>query len=294
MILVTGASGQLGGQTVEFLLDRVPATEVAVLARDPAAVAGLADRGVDVRQGDYADPASLERAFAGVDKLLLVSTTAFSDAVSHHRNVIAAAVDAGVRHLHYTSIQRGADSTFAISQVTDWDRATEAALAASGLAVTLLRNPLYLDVLPAIFGADVGDGPLRLPAGTGAAALATRSDLAEATAAVLAGSGHEGRTYTLTATEAMTMAEIAAVIGAATGTEIAYEDHGVDAFVAARVATGMPEPAARFLAEWVVAFGVGEFAAVTADLPRLLGRDPVSPREFLQQCYRPLSADRAS
>jgi NAD(P)H dehydrogenase (quinone) len=105
-ILVTGASGGLGRQVMEFLLDRVPAGLVAALTRNPGSLADLAGRGVSVRVGDYFDPASLEQAFQGVQKLLLVSAMAFTDAKTAHRNVISAAKIAGVRHVHYTAIQR--------------------------------------------------------------------------------------------------------------------------------------------------------------------------------------------
>jgi NAD(P)H dehydrogenase (quinone) len=110
-ILVTGATGGLGNQVVEFLLRRVPGGNIVALARDPATLHAFAEKGVQVRAGDYLDPASLERAFSGVDKLLLVSARAFTDAVTQHSNVIGAAKRVGVRHLHYISLQHVEGST---------------------------------------------------------------------------------------------------------------------------------------------------------------------------------------
>lgn len=281
MILVTGATGHLGRQTVEFLLGRVPAKEVAVLVRDPAAVDQLAAQGVDVRVGDYRDQASLEKAFAGIDKLLLISAPAFSDVVTQHLNVVKAAMNAGVRHVHYTSTQRRAGSPARISQVTQWDERTQAALGESGLAVTLLRYPLYLDALPAMLGADVLASGVRLPAGQAAAALVSRRDLAEANAVVLAGTGHEGRTYDLGGSEAVTMADVAAILTAASGTAVGYEDVSAKDYVAERASEGLPEPVAAFLAEWFTSMAAGDFAAVTGDLERLTGHKPQTVSEFL-------------
>jgi NAD(P)H dehydrogenase (quinone) len=104
--LVTGATGELGSQVVEFLLQRIPANNIVALARDPKKLQILEEKGVEIREGDYFDPRSLEEAFRGVEKLLLVSARAFTDAVTQHSNVIEAAKRTGVRHVIYTAIQR--------------------------------------------------------------------------------------------------------------------------------------------------------------------------------------------
>ncbi|WNV85346.1 NmrA family NAD(P)-binding protein [Umezawaea sp. Da 62-37] len=278
---MTGATGQLGGATVEFLLDRVPAKEVAVLVRDPAPASHLAARGVDVRVGDYHDRPSLEKAFAGVDKLLLISAPPFGDVITQHLNAVAAAVRAGVRHVHYTATRRRADSPARISQVTEWDERTVAALRESGSAVTVLRYPLFLDALPSMLGSGALTTGLRVPAGQSEAALATRRDLAEANAAVLAGTGHEGRSYDLGGSEAVTMAEVAAIVTAASGGEVGYQDVSVREYVAERTGEGLPEPVAQFLAEWFTSLAAGDFAGTSGDLERLIGRKPQTVPEFL-------------
>jgi NAD(P)H dehydrogenase (quinone) len=286
-ILVTGATGALGRQTVEQLLERVPAHTVAALARNPQAIADLAGRGVDVRQGDYDDPKSLQRAFSGIDKLLLISTTVNPDGLQQHQNVIDAAVKTGVGHIYFTGVQRAANTAFDLAGVTGWIAATERALAESGLDVTLLQNALYLDALPLMFGADVVSRGLRVPAGDRAAAVVARRDLAEGNAAVLAGDGHAGKTYTFGSSEAVTMAEIATAISDATGQLVAYQDVPAEQYVTATVAAGLPEPVAQFLVGWFQAIAAGEFAEVSKDLENLIGHRPTTAADFFAEIYKP-------
>ncbi len=225
---------------VEFLSHRVSAHEIVALTRDPKKLQPLVEKGIEVRQGDYLDPRSLEEVFTGVEILLLVSALAFTDAVTQHANVIKAARWAGVRHVIYTAIQRVEGSGFEIPQVAEWDRKTEALLKASGLEWTVLRNPMYVDMLPLGFGKDITDVGIRVPAGNALAALASRRDLAEGAAAVLSGEGHEGKIYTLGSSEAVSMSGIAAAISDASGRKIDYHDTPVAEFVSARVKEDFP------------------------------------------------------
>ncbi|MFE4829214.1 SDR family oxidoreductase [Streptomyces sp. NPDC056672] len=282
LIMVTGASGALGRQVVEFLLKRVPAARVAALARRPEELTDFTERGVSVRRGDYEDPDGLEPALDGVEKLLLISARSFTDAKRAHRNVIHAAKAAGVRHVHYTAIQRRAGSTFVIPQATEWDAYTENELAASGLDVTVLRNSQYLESFDMLVGELAPDRFIRVPAGHTPAALATRSDIAEATAAVLATDGHAERDYTLAGSHAFTLDEVAAILGEVTGVPVTYQDTPVEEYIAARVRAGMPEPWARFTGAWFQAIAAGEFTP-TDDIERLIGRPTTSLRAFLTQ-----------
>jgi NAD(P)H dehydrogenase (quinone) len=282
--LVTGATGGLGGQVVECLLQRVPSNEIVALARGPEKLQAFAEKDVEVRAGNYLDRDSLERAFAGVDKLLLVSARAFTDVTAQHKNVIEAAKQAGVRHLHYISLQRPEGSTVEIPGVTQWEQETEALLEASGIDVTILRNTMYFDTLP--FGNNVLDTGIRVPAGLGRAALASRRDLAEGAAVILSSDGHEGKIYTLGGSETVGMADIALALSRATGRKIYYRDVPAAEFIEARVREGLPDPVATFLASWFQAIAAGEFAEVTGDLERLIGRKPQSALEFFSAVYR--------
>lgn len=281
-VLVTGATGELGRQVIEFLLEWTPPSDIVALARDPEKLADLTARGVSVRAGDYHDPVSLKTALVGVDKLLLVSAQAFDDAVTAHRNVITAAVDAGVSHLHFTSMQRRDGSGFVIPQVTEWNERAEEDLAASGLDVTILRNTLYLDSLNQLLGEPDADGVIGIPAGHTPAAVATRRDLAEAAARILVGDGHAGRTYTLSGSVPVTLDEIVATIGDAYGRTLTYLDVPPDNWVAKAVGLGIPEPGARFHVAWFRAIAAGEFSD-TGDLEQILGRAPTNPLTYLHQ-----------
>ncbi|MFC6139282.1 SDR family oxidoreductase [Paraburkholderia silvatlantica] len=283
-ILVTGATGGLGGQVVEFLQRRVPAGNIVALARDPARLNALAEKGVEVRRGDYLDPVSLESAFAGVDKLLLVSALAFSDVVKEHRNVVEAAKRAGVRHLHYVSLQQAEGSAVDIPPVTQWERETEALLHASGLDVTILRNTMYFDTLP--FGKRVNDVGILVPVGNARGAFASRRDLAEGAAAVLSSNGHAGKLYTLGGSEAVGMADIAAAMSEASGRQIDYREVSVAEFIEARIDEGFPALVANFFVAWFKAIAAGEFSEVTGDLERLIGRRPQTARDFYRESFR--------
>lgn len=285
-ILITGATGHLGGATLNALLKRVPSEQLVALARDPNAFASTA-ADVEVRQGDYFDPSSLAQAFEGIERVLLVSTVAFSDRLPQHLNVIHAAKQAGVRHLVYTSIQRNESRPYNIPMVTESDIATEEALRQSGLDFTILQNCFYLESLLPVLGGEVLTEGVRVPAGAGRASLASLVDLGEANAVVLTEAGHEGKTYTLGGREAFSFDDVAQVLSLVSGKTVAYTDVSVSEFIATKVAQGFPEPVASFLAEWMQAIKAGSFEEVTGDLERLIGRAPVSYSDYLRSAYQP-------
>jgi NAD(P)H dehydrogenase (quinone) len=281
-LLVTGATGELGGATVKALLQRVDAGQIVALARDPAKVDGL---GVEVRRGDYLDLASLIDAFEGVQKVLLVSAVAFTDGLTQHINVINAAKAAGVKHLVYTSIQRKEGSSFEISMVTESDIATERALIDSGLIYTILRNTLYLDVLPLMLGADVMELGVRMTDGQGKAPMVARADLAEANAVVLSEPGHDNRIYTLGASEAFSFTDVASELSMISARPVTFIRTSNAQFADRLISTGFPKAPAEFMAEWSRAVSNGEFEQVTGDLERLIGREPVGYKAFLEGVY---------
>ena len=279
MIIVTGATGALNGATVDHLLDRVPAAEVAVAVRDPAKAQRFAERGVQVRRGDYADPASLAAAFAGADQLLLVSSNdPGADAVSLHRTAIEAAVTAGVGRILYTSHQ-GAAADNPFSPGRD-HAATEQLLAGSGTAWTSMRNGFYTHSLTWLAGPWRETDVVTVPA-DGPVSWTTRGDAAEAAAVILASDGAYNGPVTLTASTAPTFQEIAAVASELTGRTIGFVVEDPEQWVAARVAGGQPEFVARFMLGMYQAAHQGFFAGVDPQLGALLGREPHSARDFL-------------
>lgn len=285
MILVTGATGGLGHETIDFLLTTTPATEIAALVRDVSKATDLVKRGVDVRQANYFDYPTLVQAFRGVDKVLLVSTVAFTDRVRQHQNVIDAAKEAGVKHLFYTSIQRSTD--FVMQEVTESDLATEAYLKASGLIYTILRNGYYFEGLEYMVGSEVPEAELFFPAGEGKIAFVKRTELAAVTAALLTSEGHDNQEYTLSGSEAYSFSDIARQLSALAGRPIAYKSSELAPYVAQKVAAGFPEVVATFIAQWGAATKNGMLAGTHDTVERLLGRKPTSLREYLKTTYFP-------
>jgi NAD(P)H dehydrogenase (quinone) len=269
-LLVTGASGHLGRLVVESLLDRgTSASDIVATARRPETLADLAEQGVEVRRADYDDPSSLDAAFAGVDRLLLVSSSEVGQRVAQHANVIQAAKRAGVGFVAYTSVTRAGTSDLALAAE---HRATEELLAASGLPHALLRNSWYLENYTGQLPTVQEHGAVLGAAGDGRVSAATRADYAAAAATVLAGDGHEGAVYELGADHAFSLAEYAAAVSRVTGQEVTYRDLSVEDYTAALVAAGLPEPYAALLADSDRGISAGALFTDTGDLSRLAGR----------------------
>jgi uncharacterized protein YbjT (DUF2867 family) len=277
MIIVTGATGALNGATVDHLLERVPADEVVVAVRDPARARRFADRGVEVRRGDYADPDSLPSAFDGADQLLLVSSNdPTADAVSLHRGAIDAAVAAGVGRVLYTSHQGAAfDTPFGPGRD---HAATERLLAESGIPWTSLRNGFYAHSLNWLMGPWRETGVITVPA-DGPVSWTARGDAAEAAAAILASNGGYDGPTTLTASTAPTFEEIATITSELTGRAIGCTVVDQDEWVAAQVAAGRREFAA-YVGMYEAA-REGFFAGVDPLLGTLLGHEPRTVRDLL-------------
>ena len=281
MLVITGATGALNGATVDHLLERLPAEEIAVVARDVAKAGRFAQRGVAIRHGDYADPASLSAAFDGADQLLLVSTNdPTADAVSLHGTAIDAAVAAGVGRILYTSHQAAAlGSPFGPGH----DHAvTEQLLAASGLPWTSLRNGFYAHSLTWLAGPWRGTGVIAVP-GDGPVSWTAREDAAEAAAVILTSNGAYDGPTTLTASAAPTFQEIAAIASELTGRTIECVAVAESEWLAAQADHGTPEVMAQLLLGFYRAAQQGSFAGVDPLLGKLLGREPRTARDVLAE-----------
>ena len=279
MIIVTGATGALNGATVDHLLDRVPASDITVVARDVTKAQRFAERGIAVRHGDYAAPATLPAAFDGADQLLLVSSSdPRADAVALHEAAIDAAVTAGVGRILYTSHQAAAP-TNPFAPARD-HAATEELLAASGLAWTSLRNGFYAHSLTWLAGPWRETGAITVPA-DGPVSWTAREDAAEAAAVVLASDGAFDGPITLTAEAAPTFAEIAAIASTLVGRTITSTVVDEEEWVAAQVVAGQPEYMARFVLGMYQGARDGVFAGTDPLLGTLLGRAPRSALDAL-------------
>ncbi|WP_406299264.1 SDR family oxidoreductase [Embleya sp. NBC_00888] len=274
MYVVTAATGQLGRLVVRHLLDRVPADRVAVVVRDPAKAADLADRGVAIRTADHDDAESLVGVFGPGDRVLLVSGNEFGIRVAQHAAVVDAAKAAGVALLAYTGILGGPNTRFLVA---DDHHVTERLIQDSGVPYTFLRNGWYTENYTArLPGVPAGGTILGSAAPDSRLATAARTDYAEAAAIVLTGPGHEYATYELAGDTAWTLAEYADVVTRLSGTPVAYRALPAAEYARALRAAGLPEPMIPVFADTEAAIARGELATTTGHLADLLGR-PTTP-----------------
>lgn len=269
-IAVTGATGQLGRLVIEQLKNKVPASDIVALVRSPEKAADL---GVSARVADYGKPESLDAALAGVDTLLLISSSEVGQRAVQHRNVIAAAKKAGVKRIVYTSLLH-ADST-PLSLALE-HRETEADLKASGIAFTILRNGWYSENYTGSIGGALAGGAFIGSAGAGRISGAPRVDYAEAAVTVLTGEGHEGKTYELAADDAWTLADLAAEISRQTGKDIPYKNLPEADYAAALKGFGLPEGFAAAIAGWDKDAAADALFDDSRQLSALIGR-PTTP-----------------
>ena len=282
-VAVTGATGHLGRLAVEALLRRgVPASEVVATGRSTDRLRDLAERGVTVRRADYDDPASLETALQGVDRLLLVSGDALGQRTRQHGNVLTAAAAAGVGFVAYTSIAKADTSTLLLAQE---HHATEQLVVASGIPYALLRNSWYLENYTGQLPVHLEHG-IAGAAGDGRVSAALRAEYAEAAAAVVAAPAeHHGRTYELGGAP-FSMQELAEVVSRASGQTVTYTDLPVQDYVQVLVSAGLPEPVAAVYADGDRGLADGELLVDSGDLERLLGRPATSLEDAVTAALR--------
>ena len=284
-ILVTGASGDIGRKTLLHLLKLKPTSQLVGLVRDPDKAKDLAALGIELRRGDYLDAASLAAAFKGIEKLMLTSTHAFTDRNTAHANVIDAATNAGVRHLVFMPIHREAGSTFTMKEITAEDIFTKQKLVDSGLDWTLAEHPPFLDVVGFYIGLNAYETGIRVPAGKGKFAAATRDDLGAAHAAILTGTGHEGKTYNLAGDPAVSFADIAGILSKIRGKEVPYIPVSDDEYRNLISAAGLPDHIGTFVLKWVQGMAAGEWQDSPKHLEKLIGRKPKAAGEYFRESY---------
>jgi len=267
-IAITGATGQLGRLVIDKLKGKLPADRIVALARSPAKAADL---GVEVRAFDYDRPDAA--ALAGVETLLLISGSEVGKRVPQHEAVIAAAKQAGIGRIVYTSLLRA--DTSPISLGTEHS-ATERALLASGVRYTILRNGWYIENYAAGVAGALAHGALIGAAGQGRIAAAARADYADAAVAVLTGTGHDGKIYELAGDTAFTLADLAAELSRQTGRDIPYTNLPQGDYAAALTGAGVPAPFAELLAGWDVDTANGALFDDGKALSKLIGHPTTS------------------
>jgi NAD(P)H dehydrogenase (quinone) len=287
MILVTGATGGLGGAVVRQLLARKDASDIAVLARDPAKAAAFAEQGVSVMVGEYGDRDSLSRAMEGVSRVLLIASNEPESRMRQHQNVVEAASEADVQLFGFASRSLKSIERSQNALMRDYFD-TEELIRRSGLPAVMFRNALYLDTLPAFLGGPaVYQTGIRIPAGRGAVAYALRREMGEAMANGMLDQSNGDRTYVIAASDAYTFDDVASALGDIHHTSVTYTSTSDEQFVSEATRRGLPEPIARQTVGFFADIRDNQLDETSADLQTLLGRPPASLRDGLGELFPP-------
>lgn len=286
-ILITGATGKFGSKVMETLLKSVPAESLAVSVRDPKKAEALRARGIDVRKGDFDHPETLTAAFTGIDRLLIISTDGDNETrIRQHGNAVAAALEAKVGFIAYTSLGNAMESGLFLAPV---HRATEEAIRKTGIPYSFLRNNWYLEnEIPSIQGVLAG-APWATSAEHGRVGWALQQDYAEAAAAVLSGDGHENTIYELSG-EPMTQEGLTLALSSVLAKEVPLVQLDDPSYADTMEKAGVPDFVVPFLLAIQKGIRDGELDIESDDFEKLLGRKATPIREGLTQIVREISA----
>ena len=282
ILLVTGASGQLGRRVVALLLE-AKAGRIVAATRNPDKIAGLGERGAIVRRADFEDPASLPDAFAGVDRLLMISTDAIDKPgrrLQQHRNAVEAAARGGVKHILYTSMPNPDVSPviFAPDHL-----GTEQAIAASGMTYTILRHNWYTDFLVPTLTHAVASGKLFSAAGEGGAAYVTREDCARTAVAALASTDSSKQTLNVTGPAVVSFGELARIASGIAGRPVEYVSVTPEVRKQQFIAGGIPPIYAEIMVSSQIAMAQGKMGPPSTTVHDLTGSPPTSVADFLSE-----------
>lgn len=285
-MLVTGATGKFGSKVVEILLKTVPASQLAVSVRNPEKAERLQARGVEVRQGNFDQPESLDAAFAGIDRLLIISADKDNETrIRQHGYAVAAAERAGVRFIAYTSIVNAQESQNLFAPT---HKATEEAILKTGISYCFLRNNWYLEnEIPGIEGVLAG-APWVTSAGNGKVGWALQQDYAEAAATVLSGDGHENTIYELSG-KLWTQEEFVTALGHVIGKEVQIEKVDDATYAEIMKGAGLPDFLLPMLVDIQKSIRVGSLAIESGDFEKLLGSPATPINEALKQIVSQIS-----
>jgi NAD(P)H dehydrogenase (quinone) len=283
MILITGATGQLGGTTLDFLLEKKNINGIVAMARDSVKAATLKTKGVEVRIADYTDYDSLIEAFEGVDILLFISSASpeSSERRQHHINVINAAKEKKVKHVVYTSVLKASDTAKFLPATEHYH--TEQYLQQTGITYTVFRNTMYAEAIPQLLGNALQSGTWYFPAGNAKNNFASRTDIAEALATVISQPlSHQDKVYEIASGQSYSCGEIAAMISHNTGKPMIYNTISLEMMKKEMEKVGIPEAIIALISSGVEAIDAGEFDITDTSLENILGRKPADLKDYLK------------
>lgn len=281
-ILLTGATGHFGGKVVEALLKKVSADKIAVSVRNPEKAKHLADQGIEVRQGDFDKPETLDSAFKGVDRLLIVSTNGDNETrIRQHKNAVEAAKRTGVKYIAYTSVANAAESELFLAIV---HKTTEEAIKATGIPYTFLRNNWYLENEKSSIKSALAGAPWLTSAKTGKVGWALRQEYAEAAATALAEQGHENKIYELSG-KPLSQEEIVKIVEKLSGKNIEIKYVNDEEYTEIIKGAGVPEAIIPMLVSIQQDIRKGTLDVESDDFTKLLGRPATSVEDGIKLLF---------
>ncbi|RYF19526.1 MAG: SDR family oxidoreductase [Flavobacteriales bacterium] len=285
MILVTGATGNLGKSVIENLLNQVPASKIVALIRNANKAKYFEDKGVKVRIGDYTDKTSLITAMQGVTKLFMISIES-ENSFFDHKNVIDIAKDAGVKQIYYTggALNKNVNQSI-LGPLVDSYITTEKYIIKSGLTYTIFQNGLYAETIPFFIGYDAVNAGISFPAGEGKATFAKRTEMAEAFANVLASEGHDNKIYLITGFSIYSFKDIAQMLSELSGKPVSYVSPDPNEYEAKLREYGVTENDIYFSSLLAAITKNQEYDINGSDLEQLLGRKPTDLKTYLKETF---------
>jgi NAD(P)H dehydrogenase (quinone) len=281
-IAVTGATGNLGYHVVNGLMEKLPSQDVIAVVRDGTKAAGLAQRGAVVRVAAYGDPDALKKAFAGIEKVLLISSSEVGKRFRQHQNVIEAANAAGVQHIVYTSAPKATTTALIVAPE---HKATEEFIYQYGMPYTIVRNNWYTENYVRQIETARKTGVIVAAVGKGRVASASRADFAAGAIAVLLGQGHDGKVYEFGGDYAWDYEELARTVGDIIRKPVVYRSVDPQTLVRMLKDAGQDERIAGFTAALDSNIAAGLLAEVTGQLSALIGRPTTPLREGLADAF---------
>ena len=282
MIAITGANGNLGKATIQFLLQKVAPTNIVAIVRNPETVNDFKEQGVIIRQADYNDYDTLKQAFKGVEKVLQISTIGvdMETAKQQEKNVVNAMAENNVKHIVYTSMVQARPNT--IFQGTETQYHTEELIKKTKIPYTFFRNSMYMEAIPELIGNALQTNEIRYPSGSGKVSFVSRNDIAEAIINVLTEATHENRTYEITGNKTYTFDELAQVISTEKSITINHADISDEVFREELISYQMPLEVMDLLVSMANGIKAGEFSLIENTLEKLLGRKSLSLNEYIK------------
>lgn len=285
MILVTGATGNLGLNVIDQLLKITTPDKFIALARNNDKASLLKNKGVAVRIGNFDEPTSLKTAFIGIEKLLLISTME-QDRYQQHKNVVDVALKAGVKHIIYTGLAIKDMQSSYVKDLMISHYETENYIKEKGLTYTFLRNTMYADAIPLIAGKEIFKRGIFLPGGNGKVPYALRREMGEATANLLLQDGHENKIYDFTGSNFYSYQNIVDELTAITGIAVQYTDADADTFYNMLIKDGVPDFSLYLLSGTVADIKNNQYELKSNILENLLGRTTAPLSEILKEVYQ--------